>query len=226
MSSASGQANAATRRYKPSMAPMKEKRDALIKRALTLEYATVGWNVIEAVVAIGAGLAAGSVALIGFGLDSIIEVTAAVALIWRLTREAEEETNAERRALLIVGLTFFALAAYVAVESAKTLWFREAPRESLIGIALAVASGIIMPWLGLAKRRLARQLGSKALAADAVETLVCAWLSAILLAGLGLNSLFNWWWADPVAGLLMAGFIVREGWEAVEESRGKEGCGC
>ena len=205
---------------------MEEKRDTLIKKALTLEYATVGWNVIEAGVAISAGLAADSVALIGFGLDSIIEVTAAVALIWRLTREAEEETNAERRALLVVGLTFFALAAYVAFESAKTLWFREVPRESLVGIALAVASGIIMPWLGLAKRRLARQLGSKALAADAVETLVCAWLSAILLAGLGLNSLFNWWWADPVAGLLMAGFIVREGWEAIEESRGEEGCGC
>lgn len=206
--------------------PVDESRTTLIKRALSLEYLTVSWNVLEAVVAIGAGLAADSVALVGFGLDSVIEVTAAVALIWRLTRQAEEETAAEKRALLIVGLTFFVLAAYVAFESAKTLWLREAPRESPIGIALAVASSVVMPWLGFAKRRIAGRLGSKALAADAVETLLCAWLSGILLAGLGLNAFFGWWWADPAAGLLMAGFIVREGWEAVEDAGGKEGCGC
>lgn len=201
-------------------------REVLVKKALKLEYVTVGWNIIEACVAIGAGFAAGSVALIGFGLDSIIEVTAAVALIWRLTREAAEESNAERRALMIVGFTFFALAAYVVFESAKTLWLREVPRESFVGIALAVLSSAIMPWLGFAKRKLAERLGSKALAADAVETLVCAWLSVILLAGLGLNVLLGWWWADPVAGLVMAGFIMREGWETVEEARGKAGCGC
>ena len=197
-----------------------ENRNVLLRRALRLEYLTVGWNVIEGFVAIGAGVAAGSVALVGFGLDSFIEVTSAATLIWRLkkTGSPDEELAAERLALRIVAVTFFLLAAYVAYESARALWLRETSKESLVGIGLSILSSIVMPWVGLAKRKTARDLDSKALAADAVETMVCAWLSIILLLGLGLNALWGWWWADPLAGLVMAGFIVKEGWEALEES--------
>ncbi len=192
-----------------------------IRRALLLEYTTIGWNIIEGVIAISSGTAAGSIALIGFGLDSFIEVTAAGALIWRLKKQGslDEELDAEKRALQIVGITFFALAAYVIYESIHTLWIKEAPQVSLIGIVLALVSSILMPILGLTKRKVAVQINSRALAADAVETFVCAWLSIILLIGLGVNALWGWWWADPAAGLIMAGFIIREGIEAIEESR-------
>lgn len=193
----------------------------LIRRALLLEYATVGWNIIEGVIAICSGAAVGSIALIGFGLDSFIEVTAAGALIWRLKKQGslDEELDAEKRALQIVGITFFALAAYVIYESIHTLWIKEVPQVSLIGIILALVSSILMPILGLTKRKVAVQINSRALAADAVETLVCAWLSIILLIGLGVNAIWGWWWADPAAGLIMAGFIIKEGMEAIEESR-------
>jgi divalent metal cation (Fe/Co/Zn/Cd) transporter len=190
---------------------------------LWLEYATVGWNTIEAVVAIGAGWLAGSIALVGFGLDSIIEVTAASVLIWRLRCEItcrhDTHARAEQRALRVVGITFFLLAAYVTYEASTMLWHREAPQISIAGLVLAVLSASAMPFLGLRKRHVARHLGSKALAADAMETLICACLSVTLLIGLGLNAWLGWWWADPVAALAMLPLILKEGREALEEGK-------
>ncbi len=197
--------------------------ESLVRHALWLEYATVGWNVIEAFVAIGAGMLAGSVALIGFGLDSVIEVSAATVLIWRLRCEltCRHDTHArvEQRALRFVGITFFLLSAYVAYHAGGMLWRKEAPEVSIPGLVLATLSALMMPFLGLRKRHVARHLGSKALAADAMETLVCAYLSATLLLGLGLNAWLGWWWADPIASLGMLPFILHEGWETIQQSR-------
>lgn len=198
-------------------------RASLIQKVLKLEYILVGWNIVEAVVAIGSGIAARSIALVGFGLDSVLEVIAAVTLIWRLKKsdwkDIDEENEAERKALRIVGITFFLLAGYILYESTKKLWFHETPAESFVGIILAILSSIVMPVLGFRKRQIAVAIESKALNADAVETLVCSYLSITLLLGLGLNAIWGWWWADPVAGLVIVGFILKEGWEAVEESQ-------
>lgn len=192
-----------------------------VKKALKLEWFLIVYNSIEAVASVSFGIAAGSVALIGFGLDSVIEVAAAGILIWRLSIHSspEEEERGEKKALFFVGVTFFLLAIYVGWESISKLMSREAPHESVAGIIIAILSIIIMPSLGLAKRKIARQINSKALEADAMETMICAYLSVILLAGLALNYFFDWWWADPVAGLLMVILILKEGWEAIEESR-------
>lgn len=196
-------------------------RQQLLRKGLRLEVFTVGWNVLEAIVAIGAGALAGSIALIGFGLDSVIESISGVALYRRLKGELYEgpaATNEERErgALFFVGASFFLIAAYVFYEAVSTLWRREAPEQSAIGIALAVISLVVMPLLGWSKLRTARALESRALAADAKETFVCSYLSFALLLGLGLNALFGWWWADPAAGLAMLPFIVHEGREAIE----------
>jgi len=188
--------------------------EVLRQRALRLEYFTVGWNAIEAVVAIAAGAAAGSIALIGFGLDSIIETASGAALLWRLRQRGEFEAAAESRVLRLVGVTFFALAAYVTFESVRDLRAGERPEESLVGMLLAAVSLLVMPVLGVAKRRLARALNSRALAADGMETMVCAYLSFTLLLGLGLNAWLGWWWADAAAALAMVPFMVREGLEA------------
>lgn len=188
-------------------------------RAIRLEYFTVGWNVIEAVVALVAGLLASSIALVGFGLDSIIETISGVALLWRFTQRGLGEEAAESRAVKIVGITFFALAAYVAYEAVDDLRSRRAPEFSLMGTILAAVSLVVMPVLGVAKRRVARSLDSRALAADGMETLLCAYLSATLLLGLGLNGLLGWWWADPVAALAIAAFMIREGHEAFAGER-------
>ncbi len=184
------------------------------RRAVRLEYLTIAWNTAEAVVALLAGTFAGSIALVGFGLDSIIETISGAALLWRLRQQGDFEQVAESRALRIVGLTFFALAAYVGYESASDLWFRRPSGESVVGMVLAGVSLVVMPLLGRAKRRLAVKLGSRALAADGMETLLCAYLSFTLLLGLGLNAWLGWWWADPVAALVMVGFMLREGREA------------
>jgi divalent metal cation (Fe/Co/Zn/Cd) transporter len=186
---------------------------ALRRRAIRLEYFTVGWNIVEAAVALAAGGVASSTALIGFGLDSIIETVSGFTLLWRFQQRRLEERHAESRAIRLVGGTFFALAAYVGYEAASDLWLRRAPDFSLAGLILAALSLIVMPVLGVAKRRLAQVLNSRALAADGMETLLCSYLSATLLAGLALNGLLDWWWADPVAGLAIAGFMVREGIE-------------
>jgi divalent metal cation (Fe/Co/Zn/Cd) transporter len=198
-------------------------KTALLRRARALEWFTVAYNVAEGVLSVGAGWLAGSIALVGFGLDSFIEVTSAAALLWRIRlalhrgASVEEEHQAERRALRVVGLTFFLLSAYVAFRSLWMLWRREAPAESMLGIAITALSLILMPWLALAKRRIARALGSRALQADSMETMVCAWLSAVVLAGLAANALWGWWWADPAAALLMVPLILKEGREAWRE---------
>ncbi len=211
-------------------------RDSLLRTGVRLEWFTIGWNSVEAVVAIGAGLLAGSIALVGFGLDSVIETAAGLMVLWRLKREVagahdDEVERAERAALRFVGLTFLVLAVYVFYESAGKLWRQEASGESWVGIGLAICSVIVMPLLAMRKRAVARALGSQALAADAVETLVCAYLSLTLLLGLGLNALAGWWWADPLAALAMLPLIVKEGVEALQgEACGAEspdcGCGC
>jgi len=192
------------------------------QQALYLEYFTVGWNILEGIIAIAAGILAGSIALVGFGIDSGLEVASAAVLIWRLRKHGEEgeEEAAEKRAMVIVGLTLLGLAVYVTYESVKKLIMQERPAESLVGMLLAVVALIVMPILAWQKNKVAAQLQSRALAADAVETLACSYLSGTLLLGLGLNVAFGWWWADPLAALAMVYFLVREGREAIEEGRG------
>lgn len=185
----------------------------LRRRGLRLEYLTLAWNVVEAAVAVGAGVAAGSIALVGFGLDSLIEVFAAVVVIWELQGVGEDR---ERRALRLIAISFFALAAYVVVEAGRDLLLGAEPGHSPVGVALAATSLVVMPALGLAKRRTGQRLGSAPLIADSAETLLCVSLSAILLAGLVLNTAVHWWWADPLAALGIATLAIREGKEAWE----------
>jgi divalent metal cation (Fe/Co/Zn/Cd) transporter len=191
---------------------------ANVRRGRQLEYLTIGWNSLEAIVAVGAGLLAGSIVLIGFGIDSVIECMSGAILLWRLV----SGEHRERAALKLVGVSFLALAAYVAFDAAKSLIAHESPAESYVGIGLAALSLIVMPLLARAKRRVAANLNSRAMLADSRQTDICAYLSAILLAGLGLNALFGWWWADPVAGFIMTPIIVKEGIEAL---RGETCCG-
>lgn len=190
---------------------------ANLRRGRRLEYLTIGWNSLEALVAVGAGILAGSVALVGFGFDSVIEVSSGIILLWRLAGDE----GREELALRLVGLSFLALAAYVAFDAVKSLWLAEAPTESYVGIVLAALSLIVMPLLARAKRRVAADLSSRALEADSRQTDICAYLSAILLAGLVLNALYGWWWADPLAALVMVPIIVKEGIEAL---RGETCC--
>ncbi len=195
-----------------------------VARGIRLEYLTIGYNCLEALVGLMSGVLAGSVALIGFGVDSLIEVSSGAALLWRLRRHGNSDGRAaaEKKALRIVGGLFFALAAYVVWESADALIRREAPHESIPGIVLAAASLIVMPLLARRKRQVGRNLASDAMVADSRQTELCAYLSATLLGGLVLNAAFGWWWADPAAGLAMTPIILKEGWEA---SRGRD-CGC
>lgn len=189
-------------------------RAASVRRGRDLEYLTIGWNVLEAVVSIGAGVLAGSIALVGFGVDSVIESTSGAVLLWRL-RDGERGEQRERLALRLVGISFLLLAAYVAFDAAKSLIVREPPEASYTGIGIAALSLVVMPILARAKRRVAVQLNSRAMKADSRQTDLCAYLSAILLGGLLLNALFGWWWADPVAALIMLPIIVKEGIEAL-----------
>ena len=178
-----------------------------------LEFFTIGWNLVEAVVGIGSGWLAGSIALVGFGVDSVIESLSGGVLLWRLASSHQDEAR-ERRASRLVGFSFFLLAAYVLYESGEALLRREAVATSPVGIVLAAVSLVVMPLLARAKRRVASALQSRALVADSHQTDLCAYLSAILLGGLGLNALFGWWWADPVAALSMVPLIVLEGRKA------------
>jgi divalent metal cation (Fe/Co/Zn/Cd) transporter len=189
-----------------------------VTRARRLEYFTIAWNSLEALVALLAGFVAGSVALVGFGFDSLIEVSSGAALLWRLHRGE----RAERAALRIVGACFVALALYIAIDSMRTLWLREAPHQSIAGIVLTAASVVAMRLLARAKRQSAASLGSGAMRADARQSEFCMYLSAIVLGGLLINALLGWWWADPLAGLVMVPIIAREGIEAL---RGKA-CAC
>jgi divalent metal cation (Fe/Co/Zn/Cd) transporter len=191
-------------------------RQQQLRAGRRLEYFTLGWNLTEAAVAVSAGLFAGSIALIGFGIDSLIESLSGGILLWRL-QGTETDERRERLAHRLVGISFFVLALYVAVEAAKSLLRYEQPETSIVGIVLAVVSLILMPLLARAKRRVAARLESRALYADSRQTDICAYLSAILLGGLLLNALFGWWWADPVAALCMLPLIFREGMEAVRD---------
>jgi divalent metal cation (Fe/Co/Zn/Cd) transporter len=193
------------------------RRAKLVKRGRRLEYITIGYNSLEGLIAILAGLLAGSIALVGFGFDSIIEVTSGVVLLWRLHADRDEarRERVEAISLRIVGAAFLVLALYVAYDSATSLIQREPPDESAPGIVLAAASLIIMPLLVRAKRKVASGIASGAMAADAEQTELCTYLSAILLGGLLLNALFGWWWADPVSALAMVPIITREGVEAL-----------
>lgn len=203
-----------------------DARKHVLQRGRRLEYVTVGWNSLEALASIIAGIFAGSIALIGFGLDSVIETTSGAAMLWRLhhrhERDAASRERAERIALRIIGISFLALAVYVAVDAAHSLWTKEAPHESIAGIVIAVLSLIAMPLLARAKRKVAATLNSSALHADSRQTDLCAYLSAILLGGLLLNATLGWWWADPFAGLIMVPIIAREGIQAL----GGEPCVC
>jgi divalent metal cation (Fe/Co/Zn/Cd) transporter len=200
-------------------------RPLLVRRGLWLNYLTLAYNTVEAVVAIAAGLVAGSVALLGFGVDSGIEVTASVAAQWRLRADVDpvRRERVERVTHRIIGVSFLLLAAYVAVDSVTTLWGREAPEPSTVGLAVLALSVVVMPILARAKRRVARALQSRALEADAAQTSLCAYLSVIALAGVGLNAAFGWWWADPAAALAMVPIIGKEG---IEGLRGEAECEC
>jgi divalent metal cation (Fe/Co/Zn/Cd) transporter len=182
--------------------------------ALGLVAATLGYNCAEAVLSIVAGLIAGSIALVGFGFDSTIEVSAGVIVLLHLMRRSEEDSLWEQRTAQFVGVTFVLLAAYVGFEAVRDLIAAEAPDVSYLGIGIAVTSLIIMPAMSVAKHRLAHRIGSRALEAESRETLVCSYLSGALLLGLGANALLGWWWADPIAALVIVAVLAREGWEA------------
>jgi divalent metal cation (Fe/Co/Zn/Cd) transporter len=194
-------------------------RVGLLRRALRLEFLTVGWNLVEGTIAVLAALAAGSVALMGFGIDSFVESASGGVLVWRLLAERrgislERTEELDRRAHRLVGVFLFLLAAYVALDAGLALWHRERPEVSLVGIVLTLVSLGAMVWLARAKRRTAAALKSRALEADAFQTTACWWLSLITLAGIGLNGALGWWWADPVAALGVSFLLVREGNEA------------
>lgn len=192
-----------------------DQRARLVRRGRSLEYFTIIWNCLESIVAIGSGLVAGSIALVGFGFDSLIESSSGVALLWRL-RDGDKGEQREKTALKFVGVSFLLLAAYVAFDAIKALIEREAPRASYVGIGLAVLSLVVMPLLARKKRQVAALLNSRALHADSRQTDICAYLSAILLGGLLLNLFFGWWWSDPVAALVMVVIIAKEGVEALK----------
>lgn len=181
-------------------------------RARHLAYFTVGYSVLESVVAIASGVVAGSVALVSFGGDSVVESLSAVVIVWQFRATIPEDR--ERRALRLIGLAFFVLAAYITVDSVRALLTGSRADTSPVGIAIAVASLVVMPILAMAKRQAGHRLGSAAVLADSMQTLVCTWLSGVLLAGLLLTTLFGWSWADPVAALIIAAFAAHEGLEA------------
>lgn len=192
-----------------------------IRKGRRLEYVTLGWNLGEAAVSIGAGVFAGSTALVGFGIDSLIECISGLILLWRL-RHGEKGERREQQARKLVGVSLLLLAAYVAYEAAESLIKKEPPAASYVGIAVAAAAVIVMPLLARAKRKVAASLGSGAMHADSRQSDICGYLSAVLLVGLAANALLGWWWADPMAGLVMVPIIGKEGIEAL---RGEE-CGC
>jgi divalent metal cation (Fe/Co/Zn/Cd) transporter len=196
----------------------------LNRKALLLSYFTVGYNILEGIVSIAAGLlAGGSIALIGFGLDSFVESLSGGVVIWRFRKHGkvseEEEEKIEKRATRLIAYTFFVLGAYVLYESVKKLYFRETPEPSLLGIIIAIVSMIVMPVLFYAKYRTGKSMGSRSLVADSKETLACIFLSAALLIGLGLNYLYGVWQADPFVGLLIVIFLLKEGYSTSKEEK-------
>jgi len=202
-------------------------RDAVVRQGRRLEYFTIAWNTVEGLVAVATGAMARSISLVGFGIDSFIEVTSGSVLLWRISVDAQvqrRELN-EKRALKIVGVCFLFLAAYIAYESAMDLRSRRAPEHSIPGIVLACVSLVVMPLLARAKRKVGSAMASAAMHADAKQTEFCTYLSAILLAGLLLNALFALWWADPAAALIMAPIIAKEGIEGLQGKACDDCCG-
>jgi divalent metal cation (Fe/Co/Zn/Cd) transporter len=206
---------------------LKEGVDAsvseLYKRALFLSYFTVGYNFLEGIVSIFAGVLAGSIALVGFGLDSFVESLSGGVMIWRFSKHGqvseEEEIKIEAKATRFVGFAFFALGTYVLYESFKKLYFQEISQPSILGIIIAIMSIIVMPLLFYAKYKTGRALGSRSLLGDSKQTLACVFLSVALLVGLGLNYLYGLWWADPVVGLIIVVFLIREGYSTLKEAK-------
>jgi divalent metal cation (Fe/Co/Zn/Cd) transporter len=199
------------------------ERESIARRGKRLEYFTIAWNMLEGIASVIAGAIAGSISLVGFGLDSFIEVASGTALLWRMSVDADEsrrEQN-ERLSLRIVGACFLCLAAYIGLESIRELLAKRAPEQSVAGILIAIVSLIVMPLLSKAKRKVGQQLGSAAMHADARQTEFCTYLSAILLGGLLLNMSLGWWWADPVAALVMVPIVAKEGMDAI---RGEDHC--
>ena len=196
------------------------ERAGLLRYGLLLEYLTVGWNIVEGIIAIAAGVASGSIALVGFGMDSFVESISGVVLVWRLRVErdgaaVERVEQVEHRAERLVGVAFLVLAAYVTFEALSSLIGGEEPDASVVGIVLTAVSIPVMLWLAAAKRRTGEALGSRALIADSKQTRACWYLSVVTLAGLGANAVLGWWWADPLAALGIAVLLLREGLEAV-----------
>jgi divalent metal cation (Fe/Co/Zn/Cd) transporter len=192
-------------------------RQAVARRGKRLEYFTIAWNSLEGLVALVAGALAGSISLVGFGIDSFIEVTSGTVLLWRMSVDADvrrRERN-EQLSLRIVGVCFLALAAYVGYESISDLISKKAPEHSIPGIILACVSLVVMPLLSRAKKKVGNELGSAAMHADAKQTDFCVYLSAILLIGLLFNAVVEWWWADPLAGLIMVPIIAKEGFDGM-----------
>lgn len=202
----------------PLVADIAQTRQISARRGRRLEYFTIGWNTLEGAVGIVSGLMAGSVSLVGFGIDSFIEVTSGSALLWRMSvdSDAPQRERNEKLSLRIVGSCFLALAAYILFQSVSDLINREQPEASIAGIILATISLLVMPLLSRAKKSVASSLSSAAMRADARQTDFCAYLSAILLAGLVLNATLGWWWADPMAGLVMVPIIAKEGVDGVK----------
>lgn len=204
--------------------PASTRREHLAK-ALGLEYLTVGWNIVEGIVAVSAAVLAGSVALLGFGIDSFVECASGLVMIWRLRTERRADSDdavldaIEHRARKLVALSLFLLAAFVTFDAAHSLWTGERAAFSLVGVVLTSLSLVVMMWLARAKQRAARALDSRAMEADAFQTTVCWWLSLAALVGITLNGALGWWWADPVAALVIAALIVKEGREAWEGER-------
>ena len=199
--------------------PLFAGRRDLVRRGRWLAWFTIAWNVVEGAAGITAGIAAGSIALVGFGVDSYAEVFAGCVILWRLAKERRGDAlsqAAEQRAVRLIAITFLLIAAGVGAESVRKLLTGAEPDHSRFGIGLAVVSLVVMPLLARAKRRVGEQLGSRAVTADATETTLCVWMSAIVLAGLGLNALFGWWWADPIAGF---GIVLIAGREGIEHWR-------
>jgi divalent metal cation (Fe/Co/Zn/Cd) transporter len=203
-----------------------------VKKGVSIEALSIFWMIIEAGVAIGSGLIAHSLALVAFGADSIIELVAGGVLLWRLVIEAngaslERVRRAEKVSSWVVGIALLLLAIYIVAASVDKLWTHQGAESTYLGIGLAIASGIIMPYLSRAKKRIGSEIGSKALRADGSCSIVCAYMAWTVLAGVILTALLGWWWIDSIAALALVYFVVKEGWEAVQEARGKEdACGC
>jgi divalent metal cation (Fe/Co/Zn/Cd) transporter len=205
-----------------------------VKKAVNIEIISIIWMVIEAAVAIGSGITAHSLSLVAFGSDSIIELIAGGVLLWRLTIEVRGASlsrvkKAEKTSSWVVGIALLALAVYIVVASIVKFVIHQGAETSFLGIGLAIASGIIMPYLSRAKKRIGSEIGSNALRSDGSCSIVCAYMAWTVFVGVVLTALLGWWWIDSIAALALVYFVVKEGWEAVQEARGKEdacGCGC